>query len=211
MRNHQKNDVVSLMGCGFSRSMDPRDFSHDTAVVTHTLLHESSTRVLLIQYLPSVEKGNTRMVYTVGEAVFSPVHMIRHNSPGKTEKMQTKTMNAINLVQIAILPTWSGRNLGTIVMAEAIPERLREAGYDLMIICGCTQSFDRRLGLPSNPDWLKASPFKLDVPEMENHSQQMYNLELFFYQVALNQANNENRIAKPAAKGCRFLFEFSFE
>ena len=82
--------------------------------------------------------------------------------------MIPKTMNVIYLVQIATVPKWSGRNLGAIALEHTIKERLQEAGYDLLIICGCTQGFYRRLKFDRNPGWLKESPFNLDVPETED-------------------------------------------
>eukprot|EP00977_Amphora_coffeiformis_P015594 scaffold4584_cov98-Amphora_coffeaeformis.AAC.3 len=90
--------------------MDPKRFSHDTAEVTHTLLQDSTTRVLLIhsQYVPAVEKGDTLMVYTVGA-----------------------DNESSDLVQIATLPAWRGQNLGAIIMGNAMTERLQQAGYDL--------------------------------------------------------------------------------
>eukprot|EP00977_Amphora_coffeiformis_P028263 scaffold34918_cov84-Amphora_coffeaeformis.AAC.1 len=148
--------------------MDPKKFSsHDTAEVTHTLLQDSTTRVLLIhsQYVPAVEKGDTLMVYTVGAGLLAPVQMMRHEKD-KVAKMYPKMMKAVNLVQIATLPAWSGRNLGAIIMGNAMTERLQQAGYDLfLVICGCTRFFYQRLEIPSNPDWLEETPFNLAVPK----------------------------------------------
>lgn len=96
--------------------------------------------------------------------------------------MQQKTIRTVNLVQIATIPDFTGRNLGSILLEHSIKQRLRVAGYDLLIICGCFMNFYRKLSFEQNPDWLLKSPFNLDVPDEDNlGSQQAYNRELFFY------------------------------
>jgi hypothetical protein len=202
MTNRQKNDTVTIMGRGFGRG----EFCHDTASTTHRILQEiPDCSVMLIDYVPAVDEGEVQKVHTIGAALFAPVNTKRH---GKTiRKVQGKIIKTVNLVQIATLPSWSGRNLGAIALEHSIKDQLKAAGFDLMIICGCHEHFYRKLEFESNPDWLYESPFNLDVPEGDSRSQQTYNRDLFFFfPLTVKYENNIEGSDKD-----KFAFEFAAE
>lgn len=144
--------------------------------------YEKECCVMLVQYVPHVPDGETEKIYTVAAGVFMPVSINRHSSKSKkTHKVQKSKLRVVNLVQIALHPEWSGRNLGGLAVELAIKKHLATDGFDLLIICGCNEKFYRKLQFPSYPNWLHKSPFQLDPPKDEVRTKFQYNRDLFFY------------------------------
>eukprot|EP00977_Amphora_coffeiformis_P017394 scaffold5627_cov158-Amphora_coffeaeformis.AAC.5 len=166
MSDRQKNDTVAIIGRGFGRST--RGFNHNDAGVAHGILQRElvCAGVMLVTYVPKPQDGEKAMEYTVCAAVFTFVETTRHKRNGKTTKMQSKLLKAVNLLQIATLPQWGGRNLGGILLEHCTTERLIEYDFDLMIICGCTEGFyHEKVSLERAPKWLEKPPWTLKYLE----------------------------------------------
>lgn len=72
------------------------------------------------------------MVHVVGAALFVPAITKRYKANQQETTVQNSKVNAVNLVQIAVLPEWGGRNLGGIALDYPIKEQLCAHGFDLL-------------------------------------------------------------------------------
>ena len=220
MTPREKNDAVAALGLAFGRYKNI-PFDHDAAYVAHEMLQNRThwtSRVILFQFIPEIAKGNTKKVYIVGAAIFTPVAMYRHEEGKKPTSIQPRFCKAVNLMQLGIVPQWKGRNLGGIAVTEIIKTRLQEAGYDLMMLCGCVPDFYKRCGLPNAPDWLYEAPWNFapddaeedDSEEEYNRKKEKSNRESFFF-MSLDKKKKKcnNVILEPhKKKGCKFSFEY---
>lgn len=160
------------------------------------------------------------MVYRVTAALFAPEKMFRHVSNKKTTEM-ISTCKAVNLVQIATLPEWGGRNLGGITLEYVVKKRLQEF-HNLVILCGCARKYYLKLEMPFNPSWLLNAPFNFEADpddpnddDMLTLTREQYNCHLFFY-IVLNETTCESQLANPMSRRSNPLPEskkpkFSFE
>mmetsp|Transcript_3739 Transcript_3739/g.8989 ORF Transcript_3739/g.8989 Transcript_3739/m.8989 type:complete len:466 (-) Transcript_3739:292-1689(-) len=198
------SEIIHVVGRAFHNPMesdDPNGFaSNDAEVAHHLLYHGKDIFVAVMEYYYTDPHTGSTMVAIAGAMILSgQVRMQKlewdaHQGDYHSRTLQRKSMRVLTLVQIAVHPDYSQRNLGQISLLELcsyLKTNTNQIKADFVFWAGCFPKFYRRCGFQTaDATKYKEIPFKIpDISDKENESM------FFFFDLEHNdkEGNAKNK------------------